>query len=433
MLVFFRVLQGAGGGGLQPSEQAILADTFPPNRRGMAFAIYGMAVVVAPAIGPTIGGWITDNYSWHWIFYINVPVGILSLILTNRLVEDPPYLAEQRKLRKEAGIDYIGISLIVLAVGCLQIMLDKGQELDWFDSKVISVLFAVVIVAFVSWVYWEWHHPFPIVDVKLFKRRNFATAMFFTFSLGIVLFGTTVMLPQFLQTLLGYSAEQSGEALAGGGLIMLVGMPIAGFLVSRVDPRAMMACGFAMTAWSLYNLASNINLGLDFTTAFMMRVYQTAGLAFIFLPSNTLAYVGVPREKNNQISSMNSFVRNLGGSIGIATITAILTRQAQKHTSYLTAQTFAGNRPFENLRGGLANLYRGSGPGLAKQKAYEQISGLIQRHAVTLAYTDVLYGLTIVVVILVPLVLIMKRPPKPAVLVAKTQTSETKEEAPMLY
>jgi DHA2 family multidrug resistance protein len=433
MLVFFRVLQGAGGGGLQPSEQAILADTFPPNRRGMAFAIYGMAVVIAPAIGPTIGGWITDNYSWHWIFYINVPVGILSLFLTNRLVEDPPYLAEQRKQRKEAGIDYIGISLIVLAVGCLQIVLDKGQELDWFDSRLITGLLAVVIVAFVIWVYWEWHHAFPIVDVKLFKRRNFATAMFFTFSLGIVLFGTTVMLPQFLQTLMGYSAEQAGEALAGGGLIMLVAMPIAGFLVSRVDPRAMMACGFAMTAWAVYNLATNINLSLDFKTAFLMRVYQTAGLAFIFLPSNTLAYVGVPREKNNQISSMNSFVRNLGGSVGIATITTILTRQAQKHTSYLSTQTFAGNPPFENLRRGLTNLNSGSGPGLATKQAYAQISGLIQRQAVTLAYTDVLYGLTIVVVILVPLVMIMKRPPKPTPLVAKTQAAETKEEAPILH
>jgi MFS transporter, DHA2 family, multidrug resistance protein len=433
MLVFFRVLQGAGGGGLQPSEQAILADTFHPSQRGMAFAIYGMAVVIAPAIGPTIGGWITDNYSWHWIFYINVPVGILSLFLTNRLVEDPPYLAEQRKQRKAAGIDYIGISLLVLAIGCLQVALDKGQELDWFDSRIITSLLAIVAVAFVCWVYWEWHHPFPIVDVKLFKRRNVATAMFFTFSLGIVLFGTTVMLPQFLQSLMGYSAAQAGEALAGGGFIMLLAMPIAGFLVSRVDPRAMMACGFAMTAWSLYNLATNINLSLDFKTAFLMRVYQTAGLAFIFLPSNTLAYVGVPREKNNQISSINSFVRNLGGSIGIAAITTILTRQAQKHTSYLTAHAFAGNRPFDNLKGGLTNLYSGSGPGLASRRAYAQISGLIQRQAVTLAYTDILFGLTIVVLILVPLVLIMKRPPKAAALVAKTQASEPKEEAPMLH
>jgi len=434
MLILFRVLQGTGGGGLQPSEQAILADTFPPQKRGMAFAVYGMAVVVAPAIGPTIGGWITDNYSWHWIFYINVPIGILSMILTQRLVEDPPYLAEQRKQRKAAGIDYIGISLLVLAIGCLQIVLDKGQEMDWFDSRMISGLIVVVAVSFVAWVFWEWRHPFPIVDVRLFQKRNFATAMFFTFALGIVLFGTTVMLPQFLQTLLGYSAQQSGEALAGGGIVMLFAMPVAGILVSRVDPRAMMACGFSMTAWSLYNLATHVSLGLDFKTAFLLRVYQTMGLAFIFLPSNTLAYVGVPREKNNQISSINSFVRNIGGSIGIAVITTMLTRQTQKHTAYLTAHTVPGNRAFDTLKGGLTNLHSASGPGLALRQAYAQISGLVQRHALTLAYVDVMFWLTIVVVALVPMVTIMRRQPKPHSVVSRTEESQVvAEEAPVLH
>jgi MFS transporter, DHA2 family, multidrug resistance protein len=412
MLVFFRVLQGTGGGGLQPSEQAILADTFAPSMRGMAFAVYGMAVVMAPAIGPTIGGWITDNYSWHWIFYINLPVGILSLYLTNRLVEDPPYLAEQQKLRKEAGIDYVGIILLVIAIACLQLVLDKGQELDWFSSRWITGALSVAAVTFVIWVRWEWNHPFPIVDLRLFKKRNFATAMFFTFSLGIVLFGTTVLIPQFLQTLLGYPAVRAGEALAGGGFMMLLTMPIAGFLVSKVDPRWMMAFGFSMTAWSLYNLATHVTLGLDFQTAAMLRVYQTMGLAFIFLPSNTLAYVGVPREKNNQVSSINSFVRNIGGSIGIAVITATLTRQAQKHTTYLTANATVDNPAFRRMRDGLAQTYstNGAGPGLSTEKAYAQIERMIQGQATVLAYVDVLLVMAALVACLVPMIAIMRRP-----------------------
>jgi MFS transporter, DHA2 family, multidrug resistance protein len=294
-LVFFRVLQGIGGGGLAPSEQAILADTFPPAMRGMAFAVYGMAVVVAPAIGPTVGGWITDNYSWRWIFYINIPVVILSLFLAGRLVEDPPYLKAERKKARGVPVDWIGLALITTAIGCLQIVLDKGQEVDWFASHWITATLAISAISLVVWIFWEWRHPVPIVDVKLFKRRNFATAMFFTFVLGIVLFSTTVVIPQFLQSLLGYSAMKAGEALAGGGLAMLLMMPVAGFLVSRMDPRVMMAGGFAATSWALWFMNSHLTLGIDFGTAAMLRTFQAAGLAFIFLPSNTLAYLGSPR------------------------------------------------------------------------------------------------------------------------------------------
>src|SRR5690348_6506893 len=247
MLIFFRVLQGAGGGGLQPSEQAILADTFPPARRGMAFAVYGMAVVVAPAIGPTLGGWITDNFSWRWIFYINVPIGLLSLFLTSRLVEDPPYLKREMS-RGRVRIDYVGLGLLVLAIGCLQLVLDKGQEKDWFATTWVAIALAVALYALLMWIIWEWNHPEPIVDLRLFKNRNFATAMFFTFVLGMVLFSTTVVIPQFLQLLLGYPAEKSGEALAGGGIVMLFMMPVAGALVTRIDPRFMMAMGFLGTA-----------------------------------------------------------------------------------------------------------------------------------------------------------------------------------------
>jgi DHA2 family multidrug resistance protein len=234
MLIFFRVLQGAAGGGLQPSEQAILADTFVPSKRGMAFAVYGMAVVVAPAIGPTFGGWITDNFSWRWIFYINVPVSILSLYLTHRLVEDPPYLKKERQRQKGLGVDYIGLGLVALGIASLQIFLDKGQELDWFSSRWLTFLFVSAVVLLVSWVVWEWRHKNPIVELTLLKKRNFRTAMFFMFVLGIVLYGTTVLIPQFLQLVLGYSAVSAGESMAGGGFFLILLMQLSCFLVSML-------------------------------------------------------------------------------------------------------------------------------------------------------------------------------------------------------
>jgi DHA2 family multidrug resistance protein len=413
-LVFFRILQGIGGGGLQPSEQAILADTFPPQMRGIAFAVYGMAVVVAPAIGPTLGGWITDNYSWRWVFYINVPVGLLSLYLTNRLVEDPPYLKVERAKRKGFGIDYMGLGLVTLAIGCLQIVLDKGQEVDWFASNWIAAAFGVSMISLVCWIYWEWNHPSPIVDLRLFQRRNFATAMCFTFVLGTVLFGTTVLIPQFLQLMLGYPAVKAGEALAGGGFAMMIMMPVAGILVSRVDPRVLMSIGFAATASALYYIATHLSTTMDFGTAAMLRTYQSLGLAFIFIPSNTLAYVGVPREKNNQVSSMNSFIRNVGGSIGIALISTMVTRQTQKHETYMAGRISHGNGAFEQMVNGMTQTLSRAGIGAAEasHQAYGRVTGLMQQQAVTLSYVDVMYALALIVGCLVPLSFIMKRPPR---------------------
>jgi len=417
VLVVLRILQGAGGGGLQPSEQAILADTFPPARRGMAFAVYGMAVVVAPAIGPTLGGWITDNFSWRWIFYINVPIGLISLFLTSRVVEDPPYL-KRELARGRARIDYIGLGLLVLGIGCLQLVLDKGQEKDWFSTTWVAITLAAAVYALLLWIIWEWRHPEPIVDLRLFKNRNFATAMFFTLILGMVLFSTTVVIPQFLQLLLGYTAERSGEALAGGGIVMLLMMPIAGTLVSRIDPRAMMAMGFLGTAIALRFIATHLSLQMDFETAFLLRTFQAAGLAFIFLPSNTLAYVGIPREKNNQVSAMNSFVRNIGGSVGIALMTTLITRQAAKHQSYMVARTAPGSAAFQQLANGLSHTLAQKGVPHPAAQSYARISGLISGQATTLAYIDVISVLALVVAALTPLVLIMRRPKRGAAAVA---------------
>jgi DHA2 family multidrug resistance protein len=403
LLVFFRILQGIGGGGLAPSEQAILADTFPPKMRGMAFAMYGMAVVVAPAIGPTLGGWITDNFAWNWIFYINLPVGLLSLYLTNRLVEDPPYLKVESEKSRVIRVDWTGLGLITLGIGCLQVALDKGQELDWFASPAINISIATAIISLVSFVWWEWHHKDPIVDVKLFQRRNFATAMVFTFALGMVLYGTTVLIPQFLQSLLGYTAIKAGEAISGGGIAMMFMMPIAGILISRVDPRYMMVCGFGMTALSLFHMSTHLTMGIDFGTAAMLRVYQTLGLAFIFIPSNTLAYVGIPRTKNNQVSGMNAFIRNIGGSIGIAVISTFLTRLSQVHQNYMVAHAHAGNPAFDAMM-----------KGVPPKQGYAHIAGLIQAQATNLAYVDIVSVMAIVVTCLIPLVFLMRRgaPPK---------------------
>jgi len=413
LLVFFRVMQGIGGGGLQPSEQAILADTFLPSQRGMAFAFYGMAVVLAPAIGPTLGGWLTDNYSWRWIFYINVPISLLSLYLSNRFVEDPPYLKKEQERRKNVGVDYVGLSLVALGVGCLQLVLDKGQEKDWFGSHLITTFLILGIAILVVWVIWEWRHPHPIVELQLLKKRNFATAMFFMFILGTVLFGTTVLIPQYLQLLLGYPAILAGEALAGGGLIMLVMMPLSGALVSRVDARYLMAFGFAATSASLFYMSSHMTLDMDFRSAALLRIFQTCGLAFIFIPTNTLSYVGVPREKNNQISSMINFIRNIGGSVGIAVISTLVVRRSQERQNYLSAHTNDGNPQFRQMIDGMTATLRthGLSAAQASRQAYGRAFLLLQRQATSLAYVDVILMLAFMVMCLVPMAFIMKKPP----------------------
>ena len=414
MLVFFRILQGVGGGGLQPSEQSILADTFTPAQRGMAFSIYGMAVVLAPAIGPTLGGWITDNYSWRWIFYINVPISIISLFLTYRFVEDPPYLREEQAKAKKGGIDYTGLGLVALGIGCLQMVMDKGQELDWFGSHwiVAGTIAAAVILIF--WAIWEWHHPHPIVELKLLKRRNFATAMLTMLVLGAVLYGTTVLLPEFLQNLLGYTATQAGECMALGGFLMMFTMPISGFLSSKVDPRFLLACGFGATSLGLYHMATHLSLSIDFGTAAMLRTYQVAGLAFIFIPSNVLCYAGIPREKNNQVSSMMNFVRNIGGSMGIALVGTFVTRSTQARQSYLSANMQNGNARFREMLNGITATLQSQGVSAAQatHQAYGRIEMMLQVQAAALAFKDVVATLALIVMCLVPLAFIMQRPPR---------------------
>jgi DHA2 family multidrug resistance protein len=411
MLVFFRVLQGLGGGGLATSEQSILADTFAPEKRGMAFAVYGMAIVLAPAIGPTLGGWITDNYSWRWIFYINIPVGLLSLWLTHKIVEDPPYLKEEGEKLRKTPIDYIGLGLVTVGIGCLQFVFDKGQEEDWFASRTITTLAAVCLVTLTAFVFHSLRHENPILDLHLLKKPNFATALCMMFVLGMVLFGTTVLIPQFLQVQLGYTARTAGMALSVGAMVLVVMMPVVGQLVTRVDPRLLVAFGFSTTAAALYHMTI-LNTQIDFRTAAMLRVYQVTGLAFIFIPINTLSYVGMPPNKSNQISGMINLVRNLGGGIGISLLSTFLQRGAQKHQVYLTAHATAGDPAFQQRLQGLTQTFslQGLPPDQAKLRAYAVIERLIYGQATTLAYIDVISAMAIGVACLVPLVVFMKRP-----------------------
>jgi len=407
-LIVFRILQGAGGGGLQPSEQAILADTFPPAKRGMAFAVYGIAVVMAPAIGPTLGGWITDNYTWRWIFFVNIPVGILSLLLTSRLIQDPPYL-RRRKL-SETKIDYIGLGFVAIGLGCLQIVLDKGQRDDWFESHFILTLSVIAAASLIFVVWWEWHHKDPIIDLHLFKERTFAVSNLLMFMLGFALLGSTLLLPLFLQTLMGYTAELSGMALSPGGFAIMVLMPLVGFLLSRYDARYLLVFGLSMLSFSLYHMTS-FNLGIDFKTAAFARVLQAVGLAFLFVPINTAAYAFLPREKNNAASGLMNLARNIGGSVGISFVTTMLDRRTQKHLSDLMTHWTSANSQFQAMIRGVAQslIAHGTNAADAQQQAYGVVQNIIQQQATMLAYIDNFYILASIILAMVPLVFLMKK------------------------
>ena len=412
MLIIARILQGAGGGGLAPSEQAILADTFPVSKRGQAFAVYGMAVVVAPAIGPTLGGWITDNFNWHWIFFINIPIGILSLLLSERMVEDPPYLQEQRG--KVGKVDTMGLGLITIGVGCLEFVLDKGQEKDWFGDTKITSFFILAMVTLVIFVIWEWNHEDPIVDLKLLRNRNFGTAIFLQFVLGMVLFGSTVLIPQFLQVLMGYTAERAGMALSPAGFLMMLMMPVAGRIVSKgkMDARLLVSFGYAITALGLYNL-THLDLETNFSTIVLWRMFQVSGLAFIFIPISTLNYVGVPFNKNNQISSFSNFARNLGGSVGTAMLTTFLQRTQQVHQSTLGANIVAGSERYsqfmDTTKQSLMRL--GQGSDQASATAMGHAYQMLLQQSSMLSYMNAFWVLSVTIACLIPLPFIMRKPP----------------------
>src|SRR5467141_3112119 len=396
LLLFFRVLQGAGGGGLQPTAQAILADTFPPQQRGLAFALYGITAVTAPTIGPTLGGWITFNYSWRWIFFINLPVGVATLFLVYRFVEDPPYL----KRLRDAGVklDYVGIALLTLGVGALQVLLDKGQEDDWFGSHFITTLVIVSAVSLIALIIWEWNHDAPIVDVRLFKSFNFASSNLMMFTLGIMLFSSLVMMPQFLQTLMWYTSQVAGLAISGGGLMLLFEMPIMGQLTTKIQARYLIAFGWVCLALAMFYSTKRIDLMISFSTAAWLRVAQVVGMGFLFVPITLVAYIGIPLEKNNAVAGIVNFMRNIGSSVGTSLVTTLIARRSQFHQARLVEYARPDNPNFQNTLNGLAAQIAHSG-GLSKSdaaaQAYARVYQSVQAQAASLAYIDTFMVLSV--------------------------------------
>jgi DHA2 family multidrug resistance protein len=428
ILVFCRVLQGIGGGGLAPSEQAILADTFPPEKRGQAFAMYGLAVVCAPAIGPTLGGYITDNFDWRWIFFLNIPICILSLFLTSRIVEDPPYVQKQVKESQKGGIklDFIGFALLGLTFGSLEFILDKGQEDDWFASHLITFFVVLCVVAFVLMIWWELKQlrdgHRPILNLTLFKRRQFAISFALMFVLGFSLYGTTILIPQFVQTLLGYTAELAGKVLSPAGFMMMAMMPVVGFLSGKVDPRKLIGYGFFMLTASLFYMA-NLNLGLSYGELVLMRCFQASGLAFLFIPINTIAYIGVKQSENNDVSGLTNLARNIGGSCGTAFMATMLIRRTAAHESSMVRNMVPGNYGFDSQVKALAGMFKagnGAGPagGGASFGAIHQAQAFLynqlHRQAAVLSYIDIIRYLTIFCACMIPVLFFIPKPPKNA-------------------
>jgi len=408
-LLLFRVLQGIGGGGLQPMAQAILADTFPPEKRGLAFALYGITVVVAPTIGPTLGGWITFNYSWRWIFFINIPVGIVTLLLLYRVLEDPPYLARLRGLRVK--FDYIGISLLALGVGALQIFLDRGQEDDWFGSRFITTLVVVSAVSLVSLVIWEWFHEAPAVDVKMFKIFNFATASVMMFFLYVVLFASLVMLPLFLQTLLGYTAQVAGFAISPGASVLLIQMPIMGQLTTKVQSRSLIAVGWCVLAISMYYSTQRLDLEFSFSAAVWLRVVQVVGMGFLFVPITLAAYNGIAPEKNNAVAALVSFMRNMGSSVGTSMVATLLARREQYHQQILVGYMRPDNPNFQKALTELTARLAHSGLGAveARGQAIARFYQSVLDQATTLSYIDAYMVLAVMSAIMFFLAFTLKK------------------------
>ncbi len=409
VLILFRALQGAGGGGLQPMAQAILADTFPPQKRGLAFSLYGITAVLAPTIGPTLGGWITYNYSWRWIFYINLPVGILAVFLVTRLVEDPPYL--QRRRGAGVRLDYLGLAFLALGIGTLQVVLDKGQEEDWFGSHFILTLSAISAVCLISLVVWEWLHREPIMDLRLFKNFNFAMANLMMFTLGVVYFSSLVLIPQFLQTLLGYTAELAGLVLSASGVVLLVAMPIVGQLSARVPAKYLIAFGWGTMAIAMFISTRRIDLDISFPVAMWLRVAQAAPLPFLFVPVTLASYVGIAAQKSNDAAGMINFMRNIGSSVGTSMVTTLLARRSQFHQAMLSSHTTNYDWVFRDQAGGLARQLTQSGTSAADalHQAHGMIYRSMQNQALLLSYVDAYKVLTIGAVIMFCLAFVMRR------------------------
>ncbi len=415
MLIVARIFQGLGGGGLAPIEQSMMVDTFPPAKRGVAFAAYGVVVIVGPVLGPSLGGWITDSYSWHWVFLINVPIGILSLVLVTLFVEEPPALKKQTARIRKQGIkvDYVGFLLVALFLGCLEITLDRGQRDDWFSSGLITTTAILCTLSFLAFIPWELMRKNPIVNIRLFRNGNFVIANLFMLLMGLIVFGTTQFIPQLLQQVLGYTATNAGLALTAGGLATLLVMPLAGFLSTRVDPRLLIGFALLVQGFAMWNMAG-LNTQMSFEDAAVARMIQSVALPFLFVTITNIAYVGIGPEQNNQASALMNVSRNLGGTFGISLVQTMLARQGQVHQSQYVETLNPLNANYARGISGLAHQLMTSGiaPADATRAATAQLYRTLQQQAAMLSYVDVFHVLMWIVFAVTPLVLLLRKPDK---------------------
>ena len=410
-LLLARALQGAGGGGLAPMAQAIMADSFPPNLRGMAFSVFGITAVVGPAAGPTLGGWITDSYSWRWVFWINVPVGLILLPLVFRLVEDPPFVT--RFSLKKVPFDYLGFSALALGIGAFQVVLDKGQEDDWFSSNFITSFVLVSVIGLSFLILWEWFARQPLIDVKMFKNANFSGSCLIMFFTGVVSFAGIVLMPQFLQTYAGYTAEKAGLVLTAGAIVLLISMPIIGVLTTKIPVKYLIAFGWVLSVVGLYVSAKLFSSGISFKTASVVMFFQDLPLGFLFIPTTTASYTGFSSDKSDAVSGLVNFMRQMGSSVGTAMVNTVVAQRGQFHLTRLSSHTGTGDLNFQNRLNDVVTSFQSQSAGVgstdAQQKGLQQLYNTMYREAATMAYIDVFVILGYIAVVMFFVSLFMKK------------------------
>ncbi|HXD75009.1 MAG TPA: DHA2 family efflux MFS transporter permease subunit [Vicinamibacterales bacterium] len=405
-LIFFRVVQGATGGALQPLSQAVLLEAFPPEDRGKAMGFWGLGVVVAPILGPVLGGWLTDSYSWRWVFYINIPVGIASLVMTKMFIFDPSYLRQESR-----KVDYWGIGMLAVGIGALQILLDKGQEADWFSSNFMTALAVIATVTLISFVIYELVVEDPVVDLRVFKERSYAVGVFLMTVVGFVLYGSLVLLPIMLQTLLGYPALEAGIAMAPRGVGSFFMMPITGIMTGKYDARKLLTAGLVIGGFTLVWL-SWLNLQAGYWDIFWPQIIQGAGLSLLFVPLTTVSMDKIPREKMGNATSLFNLMRNIGGSIGIAVTGTMIARHTQQVTAtlgeHVNVYSYSSQQMFLGMRA--AFMAAGADAVTATNRAYAAIFGMLARQASMVSFVGLFQLLGIIFIVIIPLVLLMKRP-----------------------